>query len=73
MLSMYYNLAKQYVSSINLFYSFNLLLKFGITDVSSSTMSMLASTGPIGEPIASRSAWMWLSLLNVKLAICAAN
>ena len=56
MLSMYYDLAKQYVSSINLFYSFNLLLKFGITDVSSSTMSMLASTGPIGEPIASRSA-----------------
>ena len=51
MLSMYANLAKQNVSSTNLFHSFTLLLKFGITDVSSSTMNMFASTGPNGEPI----------------------
>ena len=43
MLSMYSPLAKQYVSSANLFHSFTLLLKFGITDVSSSTMNMFAS------------------------------
>ena len=47
MLSMYSNLAKQYVSSANLFYSFTLFLKFSITDVSSSTVNMFASTGPI--------------------------
>ena len=34
MLSMYSDLAKQYVLSTNLFHSFTLLLKFGITDVS---------------------------------------
>ena len=51
MLSMYANLAKQNVSSTNLFHSFTLLLKFGITDVSSSTMNMFASAGPNGEPI----------------------
>ena len=52
MLSMYSNLAKQYVSSTNLFYCYTLFLKFGITDVSSSTMNMFASTGPNCEPIA---------------------
>ena len=52
---MYSNLAKQYVSSTNLFHSFTLLLKFGITDVSSSIMNMFASTGPNGEPIATPS------------------
>ena len=54
-LSMYSNLAKQYVSSTNLFHSFTLLLKFGITDVLSSTINMFASTGPSGEPIAAPS------------------
>ena len=49
MVSMYSNLAKQYVLSTNLFHSFTLLLKFGITDVSSSTMNMFASTGPNGD------------------------
>ena len=52
MLSMYSDLAKQYVLSKNLFHSFTLLLKFGIIDVSSSTMNMFASNGPNGEPIA---------------------
>ena len=51
MLSMYSNLAKQYVSSTNLFHSFTLLLKYGITDVSSSAMNMFASAGPNSEPI----------------------
>ena len=51
-LSMYSNRAKQYVSSTNLFHSFTLLLKFGITDVLSSTINMFARTGPSGEPIA---------------------
>ena len=55
MLSMYSDLAKQYVSSTNLFHSFILLLKFGITDVSSSTMNMFAGTGPNGERIATPS------------------
>ena len=45
MLSMYSDLVKQYVSSTNLFHSFTLLSNFGITDVSSSTMNMFASTG----------------------------
>ena len=55
MLSMYFDLTKQYVSSTNLFHSFTLLLKFGITDVSSSTMNMFASAGTNGEPIATPS------------------
>ena len=55
MLSMYSDLAKQYISSTNLFHSFTLLLKFGITVVSSSIMNMFASTGPNGEPIATLS------------------
>ena len=50
-----YNLAKQYVSSINLFHSFTLLLWLGITDVSSSTMNIFPSTGPNDEPIATPS------------------
>ena len=58
MLSMYSNLAKQYVSSTNLFHSFTLFLKFGITDVSSSTMNMFASTGPYGESTDTPSTWM---------------
>ena len=58
MLSMYSDLAKQYLSSKNLFHSLTLVLKFGITDVSSSTMNMFASTGPNGEPIATPSTWM---------------
>ena len=40
MLSMYSTVAKQYVSSTNLFYSFTLFLKFSITDVSSSTVNI---------------------------------
>ena len=55
MLSMYSNLAKQYVSSANIFHSFALFLKFGITDVSSSTINMFASTGPNDEPISTPS------------------
>ena len=55
MLSMYSNLARQHVSSTNLFHSFTLFLKFGITDVSSSTMNMFASTGPNRKPIATPS------------------
>ena len=55
MLSMYSNLTNQYVLSTNLFHSFTLLLEFGITDVSISTMNMFASTGPNGEPIATPS------------------
>ena len=51
MLSMYSDVAKQYVSSTNLFHSFTLLLKFVITDVSISTMNMFTSTGPNGELI----------------------
>ena len=51
MLSMYSDLATQYISSTNLFHSFTLLLKFGITYVSSSTVNMLASTGPNGDPL----------------------
>ena len=58
MLSMYSNLSQQYVSSINLFHSFTLLLKFAITDVSSSIMNIFASTVPYGEPIATPSTWM---------------
>ena len=34
MLSTYYDLAKQFVSSTNLFHSFTLSFKFGITDKS---------------------------------------
>ena len=52
MLPLYSDLAKQYVLSTNLFQSFTLLLKFGITDVLSSTMNMCASAGPNGESIA---------------------
>ena len=52
MLSMYSDLAKQYVFSTNLFDSFTLLLQFGVTDVSSSIMNMFASSGLNGEPIA---------------------
>ena len=55
MLSMYSNLTNQYVLSTNLFHSFTLLLEFGITDVSISTMNMFTSTGPNGEPIATPS------------------
>ena len=33
MLSMYFDLAKQYESLTNLFHSFTLLLMFGISDV----------------------------------------
>ena len=51
MLSIYSDLAKQYVSPINLFHSFTLLFKFGITDVLSSTANMFASTGPNGEQL----------------------
>ena len=58
MLSIYSDLAKQYVSSTNLFYSFTLLLKFGITDVWSLTMNMFASTGPNSEAIATPPTWM---------------
>ena len=64
MLSMYANLAKQNVSSTNLFHSFTLLLKFGITDVSSSTMNMFASTGPMVNPFPHH--LLEVSLLNVK-------
>ena len=46
MLSMYSNLAKQCVLPTNLFHSFTLLLKFGITDVSSSTMNMSLALDP---------------------------
>ena len=52
---MYSNLAKQYVSPTNLFHSFTLLLKFGITYVSSSTINMFDCTGPNGELIATPS------------------
>ena len=48
---MYSNLAKQYVLSTSHFHSFTLLFKFGISNVSSSTMNLFASTGPNGEPI----------------------
>ena len=52
MLSMYSDLAKQYIFSTNLFDSVTLLLQFGLTDVSSSIMNMFSSTGRNGEPIA---------------------
>ena len=52
MLSMYSDLAKQYVLSKNLCHSFTLLLTFGITDVSSSVINIFASTGRNGKPIA---------------------
>ena len=48
-LYMYSDLVKQYVSQANLFHSFPLSLKFGITDVFSS------SNGPSGDPIAAPS------------------
>ena len=51
MLSMYSNLARQYVSSTNLLHSFTLFLKFSITDVSGSTMNIFTSTEPNGETI----------------------
>ena len=51
MLFMYSDLTKQYVSSTSLFHSFISLLKFGLTDVSSSTMNIFASTGLNGKPI----------------------
>ena len=57
MLSMYSNLAKQYVLSANHFHSLTLLFKFGISNVSSSTMNMFASTGPNVEPIVTPSTW----------------
>ena len=49
------DLAKQYVSSTNLFHSFTVLIKFDITDFSNSTMNMFASTGPSVELIATTS------------------
>ena len=52
MLSMYSDLAKQYIFSTNLFDSVTLILQFGLTDVSSSVMNMFSSTGRNGEPIA---------------------
>ena len=52
MLSMYSDLAKQYIFSTNLFDSVTLLLQFGLTDVSSSIMNMFSSTGRNGETIA---------------------
>ena len=55
MLPMYCDLAKQYVSSTNLFHNFTLLLTFGIIDVSSSTGNMLTNTETNGEPIATLS------------------
>ena len=58
MLSMYSDLAKQCVVLANLFDSFTLLLQFGITDVSSSTMNKFASTGPNGESISNPSTRM---------------
>ena len=55
MLPMHCDLAKQYVSSTNLFHNFTLLLAFGIIDVSSSTGNMLTNTETNGEPIATLS------------------
>ena len=49
---MYSDLVKQYVSQANLFHSFPLSLKFGITDAFSS------SNGPSGDPIAAPSTSM---------------
>ena len=55
---MYSDLAKQCVVLANLFDSFTLLLQFGITDVSSSTINMFASTGPNGKSISNPSTRM---------------
>ena len=52
MLFMYSHL--QFVLSANLFQSFNLSLKFGITDVSGSTIIIFASTRPNGGLIATQ-------------------
>ena len=75
MLSIYSNRATNYpqatnVSSTNLFHSFTLSLKFGITNVSSSTMNMFASTGPSGEPIAPPCT-LWY--VGTSQMICTAN
>ena len=49
---MYSDLVKQYVSSINPFQCFTLLLEFGITDVLSSTMNMFNSAlDPMVNPL----------------------
>ena len=57
MFSMYSDLAKQYESSTNISHSFTLLLKFGISDVSSSTTNIFASTGPNDEHITTSITW----------------
>ena len=75
MLSIYSNRATNYpqatnVSSTNLFHSFTLLLKFGITNVSSSTMNMFVNTKPNGEPVATPCT---LCYVGTSQMICTAN
>ena len=75
MLSIYSNRATNYpqatnVSSTNLFHSFTLLLKFGITNVSSSTMNLFVSTKPNGEPVATPGT---LCYVRTSQMICTAN
>ena len=51
MLSMYSNLAKQYVLSTNLFHSFALFLKFGITDVTVQPWICSLALDPMVSPL----------------------